>query len=96
GVWSTADACRLVTARGRLMDALPEGGAMVAVQAGEDEVLPLLADRTHEVCLAAVNGPRSVVLSGDEAAVLEVAAGLAEDGRRTRRLQVSHAFHSPR
>ncbi|MEU9043714.1 type I polyketide synthase, partial [Kitasatospora sp. NPDC048343] len=92
GVFSLADACRLVAARGRLMQALPRGGAMVAVQAAEADVLPLL---TAEVGIAAVNGPASVVISGTEQAVLDVAEKLAADGCRTRRLTVSHAFHSP-
>ncbi|WP_405019843.1 SDR family NAD(P)-dependent oxidoreductase [Kitasatospora sp. NBC_00070] len=88
GVLSLADAVKLVSARGRLMQELPSGGAMVAIEATEEEVLPLLTDR---VSIAAVNGPRSVVVSGDEATVLEVAARF----ERTKRLSVSHAFHSP-
>ncbi|MEO6086537.1 MAG: SDR family NAD(P)-dependent oxidoreductase, partial [Umezawaea sp.] len=86
GVFSLEDACTLVSARARLMEALPKGGAMVAVQASEDEVLPLLVDG---VSMAAVNGPSSVVLSGDEAAVLELAARW-----KSKQLRVSHAFHS--
>ncbi|WP_443041940.1 type I polyketide synthase [Streptomyces sp. B21-106] len=95
GVFSLADACALVVARGRLMQALPEGGAMVALQASEDEVLPLLEGRQTEVSVAAVNGPRAVVIAGVEAAVTEIAAELKALGRRTSRLRVSHAFHSP-
>ncbi|RLV10044.1 6-deoxyerythronolide-B synthase [Streptomyces griseocarneus] len=96
GVLSLADAAALAAARGRLMQALPRGGAMVAVQATEDEVVPLLAERAGRAGLAAVNGPSSVVVAGDEDAVTEVAAHFAGRGRSTKRLRVSHAFHSHR
>ncbi|MEV6335896.1 type I polyketide synthase [Nocardia vinacea] len=93
GVMSLADACVLVAARGRLMQALPAGGVMVAVGVSEAEVLPLLAG-AGGVSIAAVNGPSSVVLSGVEDAVSAVVEACAERGWRTHRLRVSHGFHS--
>uniref|UniRef100_UPI00099E9ED5 type I polyketide synthase n=1 Tax=Streptomyces torulosus TaxID=68276 RepID=UPI00099E9ED5 len=159
GVLDLDDAAALVAARGRLMQALPEGGAMVALHATEDEVLAALADfevphgdadpagrvtaastqgprptatesgdappptaigsadappptaigsvdapppaaigpadASRPVAIASVNGPRSVVISGARDAVLAVAAGFEAKGRRTVRLRVGHAFHSP-
>ncbi|MGW2329892.1 acyltransferase domain-containing protein, partial [Streptomyces sp. NPDC001700] len=92
GILTLDDACRLVAARGALMQALPPGGAMIAVEATEDEVTPHLTER---VGIAAVNGPRSVVISGDESDVTAIAEEFSGQGRRTRRLTVSHAFHSP-
>ena len=92
GVLSLQNAAVLVAARGRFMQALPVGGAMIAVHATEDEVRPLL---TPEVGIAAINGPASVVISGAQEAVAAVADQLRADGRRVHRLGVSHAFHSP-
>ncbi|EST37927.1 hypothetical protein N566_10315, partial [Streptomycetaceae bacterium MP113-05] len=89
GVLALEDACKLVSARASLMQALPEGGAMWAVRAPADEVVPHLVDG---VSIAAVNAPGQVVVSGARAAVEQVAAVLADrDGRW---LEVSHAFHS--
>ncbi|WP_203836752.1 type I polyketide synthase [Winogradskya humida] len=88
GILSLEDATKLVSARARLMGALPPGGAMAAVKASEAEIVPLLDDR---VSIAAINGPRDIVISGDEAAVERVTRGF-----RAKALRVSHAFHSVR
>ncbi|MFI1029117.1 SDR family NAD(P)-dependent oxidoreductase [Streptomyces sp. NPDC020951] len=105
GLWTLPDACRVVAARGRLMERLPEGGAMASIQATADEVASALtgddtggtgaAAEVGAAGIAAVNGPQSVVVSGEESAVLRCAEHFASLGRRTKRLRVSHAFHSP-
>ncbi|KLO26690.1 type I polyketide synthase [Mycobacterium haemophilum] len=92
GVLSLENAAVLVAARGRFMQALPAGGAMIAVQATEEQVQPLLS---ADVGIAAVNGPASVVISGVQNAVVAAADQLRATGRRVHQLAVSHAFHSP-
>ncbi|WP_455713096.1 SDR family NAD(P)-dependent oxidoreductase, partial [Streptomyces prasinus] len=89
GVLSLDDACTLVSARGRLMDALPPGGAMLAVEAAEDGL-----ELPDGVDLAAVNGPTSITVSGDAEAIAGLEEQLRAQGVRVKRLTVSHAFHS--
>ncbi|MFI7400644.1 type I polyketide synthase [Streptomyces sp. NPDC049541] len=95
GVLELPDAAELVAARGRLMQALPTGGAMMSLHATEEEVLAALEHAGDRVAIASLNGPRSVVISGVRETVLAVAAGFEARGRRTVRLRVAHAFHSP-
>ncbi len=92
GVLSLPDAVKLVATRAQLLEEMT-GGAMVAIAASEEEVRPLL---TARVAIAEVNGPDSVVLSGDEKPVLDIAAHWADRGRETRRLPAAQAAHSPR
>ncbi len=95
GVFTLEDACRLVAARGRLMQALPRRGAMVAIGAPEPEVAAMVSSHAAEVAIAALNGPSSVVISGSADAVRAIAADFGARGVRTKELPVSHAFHSP-
>ena len=95
GVFSLEDAVKLVSARGRLMQALPAGGAMVSIEAPETDVAAAVAPHAAQVSIAAVNAPSQVVVAGAEAPVLAIASSFAARGARTKRLIVSHAFHSP-
>jgi malonyl CoA-acyl carrier protein transacylase len=95
GVLDIADAAKLVAARGRLMGALPAGGAMAAIEADEAEIAESIAGKEDELSIAAINGPTSTVISGTEDAVEAIRSDWEEKGRKTKRLAVSHAFHSP-
>ncbi len=95
GVFSLSDAAKLISARGKLMGELPEGGAMLAIEATEAETLTSIEGQEQELSLAAVNGPKACVISGAESAIAEVESYWQKQGRKTKRLQVSHAFHSP-
>ncbi|HWX45576.1 MAG TPA: SDR family NAD(P)-dependent oxidoreductase, partial [Solirubrobacteraceae bacterium] len=94
GVLSLRDACALVAARGRLMGSLPAAGGMVSMVASEQEAMESLAGFEEHLSLAAVNGPRAVVVSGAERALAQWELSQREQGRKLRRLRVSHAFHS--
>jgi acyl transferase domain-containing protein/acyl carrier protein len=95
GVFSLEDGLKLIAERGRLMQALPPNGAMVAVMAASEEVEQLIAPYGEKVQIAAINGPKSVVISGEQQAIDSVCQLLTESEVKTKRLTVSHAFHSP-
>jgi microcystin synthetase protein McyG len=95
GVFSFEDGMKLIADRGRLMQALPPIGAMVAVFAPEHVVAAAIAPYAAEVSIAALNGPDLTVISGLREAVATVTTGLQERGCKTAPLTVSHAFHSP-
>ncbi len=95
GVFSPEDGLALIAARGRLMQSLPPGGAMAAVFAPEERVAEALAPHNGALAVACLNGPDSVVVSGEATALEEVLGRLAATGVRSQRLAVSHAFHSP-
>jgi acyl transferase domain-containing protein/acyl carrier protein len=95
GVLSLSDAAKLVVTRGRLMQTRPSGGAMLSLQASADEVQEQLSGCEQQVSIAAINGPILTVIAGDEDAVLRVANKFENRGRKTKRLKISHASHSP-
>jgi acyl transferase domain-containing protein/acyl carrier protein len=95
GVFTLADAARLVVARGAMMQAARAGGAMVSLQATEAELAPMLRGKARQASVAALNGPTATVISGDTPVVTAIARMFEQKGRRTRLLKTSHAFHSP-
>lgn len=95
GVFSLEDGLKLIAARARLMQALPLNGAMVAVFATQNQVQDAIQPYAEQVSIAAINGPRSIVISGEQTAVEAVVASLHQEGVKSKPLNVSHAFHSP-
>ncbi|KAL6863280.1 putative PKS/NRPS-like protein biosynthetic cluster [Amphichorda felina] len=100
GIFSLSDACRLVAARGRLMQALPmpdgRKGGMVSLEANEDDVAGAIETLRlgGKVGISGLNTPMQTVASGDGDAVEALAAHFKSQGRRAKKLDVSHAFHS--
>ncbi|MEH2048357.1 type I polyketide synthase [Nostoc sp.] len=95
GVFSLEDGLKLIAERGRLMQALPLGGEMVSVMASQERIVSLIQPYAQEVSIAAINGPESVVISGVSEAIKAVCTKLEASGIKTKKLNVSHAFHSP-
>ncbi|NET45427.1 type I polyketide synthase [Okeania sp. SIO2B3] len=95
GVFSLEDGLKLIAMRGKLMQKLPSGGEMVAVMASESVVKEAIGEYTSRVSIAAINGPESLVISGESAAIASICNKLESVGVKTKGLQVSHAFHSP-
>jgi acyl transferase domain-containing protein/NAD(P)-dependent dehydrogenase (short-subunit alcohol dehydrogenase family)/acyl carrier protein len=93
GVLDLDDACTLVAARAKLMQQLPAGGAMLAIEASEHDVIVALG-KDSDLSLAAVNGPMAVVVAGAIAPLAALAEAFKARGQRVRSLRTSHAFHS--
>src|SRR5690606_33863100 len=86
---------KLVAARGRLMDSLPQNGEMVALFTSEARVAEAIAPYTDRVSIAAINGPTNIVISGERTAVQQIVAALEAEEVKHRRLAVGAAAHSP-
>jgi acyl transferase domain-containing protein/acyl carrier protein len=95
GVFSLEDGLKLIAARGRLMQSLPQDGGMVAVMATVAVVEKEIEPYQNQVSIAAVNGENSLVISGEKQALEQICQNLEAIGVKTKPLQVSHAFHSP-
>ncbi|MEI2580370.1 SDR family NAD(P)-dependent oxidoreductase [Scytonema sp. PRP1] len=95
GVLSLEDGLKLIAARSQLMQSLPAGGEMVAVYASEETIRAITELYTDKVAIAALNGPENTVISGEAQTVGSICASLEAAGITTKKLQTSHAFHSP-
>ncbi|MDJ1184731.1 non-ribosomal peptide synthetase/type I polyketide synthase [Roseofilum casamattae] len=95
GVFSLEDGLKLIAHRGRLMQALPETGTMVSLLASPERVKEVLQSYENDVAIAAINGPKSVVISGKIAAIDSICDRLESEKIKTKKLTVSHGFHSP-
>ena len=96
GIYSLEDGIRLIARRAGLMQSLPAGGRMAAVFATESQVTRAIEPYGDQIAIAAFNGPESIVISGDVAAIDEALASLETQGVKSKPLATSHAFHSQR
>ncbi|MEM7552756.1 MAG: SDR family NAD(P)-dependent oxidoreductase [Cyanobacteria bacterium P01_A01_bin.84] len=94
GVFSLEDGLKLIANRGRLMQQLPTGGEMLSIMASHEQVKQFIAPYSQKVSVAAINGPQSVVISGESEAIGQIKVLLESVEIKTKQLQVSHAFHS--
>ncbi|MDP5336971.1 MAG: type I polyketide synthase [Nodularia sp. (in: cyanobacteria)] len=95
GVFSLEDGLKLIAHRARLMQALPQNGAMAAIFADTERVKSLIAPYSIQVAIATINGSTNTVISGERQAVTQILQTLDQQGIGYQSLQVSHAFHSP-
>ena len=95
GVFSLEDALKLIAERGRLMQALPQDGDMAAILADEARIASAIQPYSNEISIAAINAPKSIVISGKRQALQAVLDTLEAEEIKTKKLRVSHAFHSP-
>jgi amino acid adenylation domain-containing protein len=95
GALSLEEAARVVVARSTAVMAVSGAGAMVVVPRSAAEVEDRVSAWAGRVSIAAVNGPRSVVLAGDRQDVDEVVAAYAREGVELRRVRIDYAAHSP-
>ncbi|MEV7059125.1 SDR family NAD(P)-dependent oxidoreductase [Streptomyces microflavus] len=95
GILTLTDATTLVTARAHLMQSMPPGGTMIAIQAPEHTIRPHLTGHETHIDIAAINTPNSTVISGTTHTAQNIATTLRNTGHKTHTLNTSHAFHSP-
>ncbi|KAB8332382.1 type I polyketide synthase [Scytonema tolypothrichoides VB-61278] len=95
GVLSLEDGLKLIAQRSRLMQSLPPDGEMAVVFAASEAIRSIIEINNEKVAVAAINEPQNTVISGERQAVLSICNALEAEGIKTKKLQVSHAFHSP-
>ncbi|NET12288.1 MAG: SDR family NAD(P)-dependent oxidoreductase, partial [Okeania sp. SIO1H6] len=95
GVFSVEDGLKLIAMRGKLMQQLPSGGEMVSLLASESQVIEAIGEYSSQVAIAAINGPKSIVISGEREGIAAICSKLESQRVKAKKLQVSHAFHSP-
>lgn len=95
GVFSLEDGLKLIATRGKLMQSLPHNGEMVAVFASEATISKAIEPFKEQVAIAAINSPQNIVISGEKTAVEQVTEKLVGQEISSKKLNVSHAFHSP-